>query len=85
MLTSRTLRMPLDVAAPLVCLDAPGVAEQLAAVEFARNVCNMHGAHTTEVDVATPYPIVDIIDEQKSILDNQDYGGTMRLGPVMPC
>lgn len=34
-LTSRTLQMPLDVAAPLVCLDAPGVAEQLAAVELA--------------------------------------------------
>ncbi|MGL6405883.1 amino acid adenylation domain-containing protein [Aeromonas veronii] len=34
-LTSHTLQMPLDVAAPLVCLDAPGVAEQLAAVELA--------------------------------------------------
>lgn len=53
---------------------------QLAAIEFARNVCNMRGAHTTEVDSNTPYPIVDILPTQKSLLAASDYGGTMRLG-----
>lgn len=53
---------------------------QLAAIEFARNVCGMHNAHTTEVDPHTPYPIIDLLITQKAAMDNQDYGGTMRLG-----
>jgi CTP synthase len=53
---------------------------QLAAVEFARNVCGLTGAHTTEVDHATPHPIVDILPTQKQLLASSDYGGTMRLG-----
>jgi CTP synthase len=53
---------------------------QLAAVEFARNVCFLGGAHTTEVDGATPHPIIDILPLQKEILQNHRYGGTMRLG-----
>jgi CTP synthase len=53
---------------------------QLAAVEFARNVCHLDGAHTTEVDTHTPHPIVDIIPMQKNILYQHRYGGTMRLG-----
>lgn len=53
---------------------------QLAAVEFARNKCDMKRAHTTEVNKETEYPIVDILPTQKQLLAEQSYGGTMRLG-----
>lgn len=53
---------------------------QLAAVEFARNRCGLAQAHTTEVDQATPHPIIDILPLQKQLLAEQAYGGTMRLG-----
>ena len=50
---------------------------QLAVIEFARNVCNLKGANSTEMDPDTPYPVIDILPEQKKIIDK---GGTMRLG-----
>ena len=50
---------------------------QCAAVEFARNVCDMPGANSTEFDPATAFPVVDLLPEQKDI---EDMGGTMRLG-----
>lgn len=50
---------------------------QMAVIEFARNVCGLENAHTTEVDEKTKYPVVDILPEQKEI---EDKGGTMRLG-----
>ena len=53
---------------------------QLAAVEFARNVCNLVGSHTTEVDQETPHPVIDILPLQKEVLLHHRYGGTMRLG-----
>lgn len=53
---------------------------QLAAVEYARNVCGLQQAHTTEVDKLTPYPIIDILPLQKKWLEEHHYGGTMRLG-----
>src|SRR5579885_34300 len=53
---------------------------QLAAVEFARHVCGLKGAHTTEVDQDTKYPIIDLLINQKAVLDKSAYGGTMRLG-----
>ncbi len=53
---------------------------QLAAVEYARTVCGLVGAHTAEVDATTPHPIIDLLVTQKLVMDNQDYGGTMRLG-----
>jgi len=53
---------------------------QLACVEFARNVCGMKGAHSTEVDPKTKFPIVDFLPEQKATLEQEGYGGTMRLG-----
>ncbi len=53
---------------------------QLAAVEFARNKCGLHAAHTTEVDQSTPHPIIDILPVQKQFLAEHAYGGTMRLG-----
>lgn len=53
---------------------------QLAVVEYARNQANMTGAHTTEVDPQTKFPVVDILPEQRALLEAGDYGGSMRLG-----
>lgn len=53
---------------------------QLAVIEFARNVAGLKNAHTTEVNAKTPYPVIDILPEQKTLLSNSQYGGTMRLG-----
>ncbi|MBU0907706.1 MAG: CTP synthase (glutamine hydrolyzing), partial [Nanoarchaeota archaeon] len=50
---------------------------QFAVVEFARNVCGLVNANTTEVNPNTPHPIIDILPEQKEIYSK---GGTMRLG-----
>ncbi len=50
---------------------------QLAVIEFARNVCKLAGANTTEIDEKTLYPVIDYIPEQRSI---KSKGGTMRLG-----
>lgn len=50
---------------------------QLAVIEFARNVCKLDGANSTEMDPDTPHPVIDILPEQKEI---SDKGGTMRLG-----
>lgn len=54
---------------------------QMAVVEFARNVCNLKKANTTEVDPETPHPIIDIMSNQKGV---DKKGGTMRLG-AYPC
>lgn len=53
---------------------------QLAVVEFCRSVLRLKGAHTTEVDAATKHPVIDIMREQKEVLRNLQFGGTMRLG-----
>jgi len=53
---------------------------QLAIVEFARNVCGLKNAHTTEVDPDTPYPVIDLLPEQKKLLREHKIGATMRLG-----
>jgi CTP synthase len=50
---------------------------QVAVIEYARSVCGMTGANSTEFDPETPHPIVDLLPEQK---DLRDKGGTMRLG-----
>ncbi|MBU0762261.1 MAG: CTP synthase (glutamine hydrolyzing) [Candidatus Altiarchaeota archaeon] len=50
---------------------------QMAVIEYARDVCNLKGANSTEVDEKTPYPVIDYIPEQRVI---RDKGGTMRLG-----
>ena len=50
---------------------------QCAVIEFARNVCDLDGAHSTEFDKDTPHPVICLLDEQKTITDK---GGTMRLG-----
>lgn len=54
---------------------------QLASVEFARNVLGMEGAHSAELNPETPFPIIDLLPEQKDI---EDLGGTLRLG-LYPC
>jgi CTP synthase len=53
---------------------------QLAVVEFARNVLKLKGAHSTEFNYLTKYPVIDLIPEQKKLLKKKNYGGTMRLG-----
>ena len=50
---------------------------QIAVVEFARHVCGMEGANSAEFDPETPFPVVDLLPEQKEV---SDLGGTMRLG-----
>jgi CTP synthase len=50
---------------------------QMAVIEFARHVCNLAGASSTEFDPATPHPVIDILPEQKKI---EGLGGNMRLG-----
>ncbi|MBI2168299.1 MAG: CTP synthase [Actinobacteria bacterium] len=50
---------------------------QCAVIEFARNVCGLEGAHSSEFDSHTPHPVIDLMDEQREVVD---YGGTMRLG-----
>jgi CTP synthase len=50
---------------------------QMAVIEFARNVCGLEGAASTEFDPRTPNPVIDILPEQKKI---EGLGGNMRLG-----
>jgi CTP synthase len=54
---------------------------QMAAIEFARNVLDLKHAHSTEMDVNTPDPVIALMEEQKSVTTK---GGTMRLGSY-PC
>jgi CTP synthase len=65
---------------------------QLAVIEFARNVCKLKGAHSTEFDPKTPYPVIGLLKEwidhrnqkvQKRD-EHTDKGGTLRLG-AYPC
>ncbi len=50
---------------------------QIAVCEFARHVAGMEGANSTEFDPETPFPVIDLLPEQKEVAD---MGGTMRLG-----
>ena len=54
---------------------------QLAVVEFARNVAGLKDAHSSELNPDTPYPVIDLMPDQKDI---ENMGGTMRLG-IYPC
>ena len=54
---------------------------QLAVVEYARNMAGLKGAHSSELDENTEYPVIDLMPEQKEI---SNMGGTMRLG-AYPC
>ena len=50
---------------------------QLAVVEFARNICGLKGANSTELDPDTPHPVIDLMPEQRNV---KYKGATMRLG-----
>ena len=54
---------------------------QCAAIEFARNVLDMKGAHSTEFNKKTLFPVISLLEEQQNV---KDMGGTMRLG-AYPC
>ena len=54
---------------------------QIAIIELARNVLNMQGANSAEINPETPFPLIDILPEKKNI---SDLGGTLRLGQY-PC
>lgn len=54
---------------------------QCAVIEFARNVCGLKGANSTEFDEETRYPVIALMDEQRRVVQK---GGTMRLG-AYPC
>jgi CTP synthase len=54
---------------------------QMACIEFARNVCGLDRANSTEVDPQTPHPVVDLMPDQRGVTDK---GATMRLGSY-PC
>jgi CTP synthase len=54
---------------------------QMAVIEFARNVCGLEGANSSEVDPATPHPVIDLLPTQRGLTQK---GGTMRLG-AYPC
>ncbi len=53
---------------------------QLMLVEYARNVMDLKGAHTTEIDPKTKHPVVLIMNDQRKNVEQDHYGGTMRLG-----
>ena len=54
---------------------------QMAVVEYARHVCGMERANSSEFDEKTPYPVIDLLPEQKNVTEK---GATMRLG-AYPC
>ncbi len=53
---------------------------QLMTIEYARHVAGLTDAHTVEIDPQTPHPVIDVMPDQKQIIEDKKYGGTMRLG-----
>jgi CTP synthase len=72
MICAATLTFDLEIPLLGICYGA-----QLGTVAFARKMMDWKGAHTTEVDADSLYPVIDLMDEQKTV---DDKGGTMRLG-----
>jgi CTP synthase len=54
---------------------------QMAVIEFARNVCGLRNANSSEIDPHTPHPVIALMDQQRGVVQK---GGTMRLG-TYPC
>lgn len=54
---------------------------QMAVVEFARHVCGMADAHSSELSQTTTHPVIDLMPDQRGVTEK---GGTMRLG-AYPC
>ena len=50
---------------------------QIAVIEFCRNICGYKSAHSKEMDPFTKFPVIDLMENQKEVIDK---GGTMRLG-----
>lgn len=53
---------------------------QLAVIEFARHVCGIKDATSREFDSKASNPVIDLMEEQKELMKQHNYGGTMRLG-----
>ncbi len=68
---------PLRPRAAACRTSASASGMQIAVSEFARHVAGMDGANSTEFDPETPFPVIDLLPEQKEV---RDMGGTMRLG-----
>jgi CTP synthase len=49
-------------------------------IEYARSVLGLDGAHTVEINKDTPYPVIDVMHDQKALIEEGKFGGTMRLG-----
>jgi len=56
---------------------------QLMVVEYARHILGLKDANTTEINMDTKYPVIDIMPDQKEKLLRKDYGGSMRLGSYL--
>ena len=56
---------------------------QLAVIEFARNVCGFKKANSTEFSPDCKEPVIDVMPDQKTLLHEKKYGGTMRLGAYL--
>lgn len=57
---------------------------QMAVIEFAKDVCGLSDAHSTEVNSKTSHPVIHIMPNQREYLKRHRYGGTIRLG-AWPC
>lgn len=53
---------------------------QIATIEFARNVAMLKDANTQEINPKTPHPVVHIMEDQKKMVEQKNFGGSMRLG-----
>ena len=53
---------------------------QLAVIEFSRNVIGLRDANSSEFDINTPHPVIDLLPKQREILMTKRYGASMRLG-----
>ena len=54
---------------------------QMAVVEYARNMCGLEGAHTTEIDPDTPHPVIAILEEQRSVIDPEILAAWREISP----
>ena len=74
----RAIQFPADIAPiPLVCCLDDRLRMQVATIEFARNVCGINDANSTEFDKDTPNPVISLLEEQRGV---RNKGASMRLG-----
>jgi CTP synthase len=57
---------------------------QMAVIEFARNICGIKDANSSEIDPKCSNPVITLIGDQVDLINNKKYGATMRLG-AYPC